>query len=514
MPPPVWLEVLEDRTAPAIQFDSVFALNGPGFERVETVANDAAGNLYAAGWFQGTVDFDPGPGTANLTAVGLDDVFVAKYGPGGELVWARRMGGPGPDLARAVAVDGSGNVYTTGTYAGPADFDPDPGSTFNLTGLHGVFVSKLDAGGNFAWAAGVAESPFPNTNVPFDLEVDGSGNVYAGGVFGGTADFDPGPGTANLSSALNGPDGFVVKLTAGGAFADAFRLGADSPFLDRVIGLAVSPAGDLFVSGSFGGTVDFDPGAGTAPLTSAGDIDAFVARYDGSGALTWARRTGGAGPDEAARVALDPQGNVISVGTFDSTGVDFDPGGGSFTLSSALAEAFVWKLDGAGNFAWARKLGGAGKDVGTGLDTDPDGNVYVTGDFQLTADLDPAAGGAYDLTAQGVDSYAVKMTGDSLLVWAFPTGGPGTDVHGGVTVDSAGTVTVAGHFEQTVDFDPGPGTDERTASGPADGYFLRIAQPSFPFATGGNKDLSNGSGEPNRDQANAVAVDAAGNVYV
>src|SRR3954451_3420972 len=97
-----------------------------------SIAVDAAGNVYTTGDFSGTADFDPGAGTANLTsAAGSADVFVSKLDGSGNFVWARRLGGSDLDAGEGVAVDGQGNVCTTGIFSGTADFDPGA-ATFNL----------------------------------------------------------------------------------------------------------------------------------------------------------------------------------------------------------------------------------------------------------------------------------------------------------------------------------------------------------------------------------------------
>ena len=175
-----------------------------------SIAVDGSGNIYTTGTFTGTVDFDPGAGIANLISAGVEDIFVSKLDASGNFVWAKSMGGTSPDQGYSIAVDGSGNVYTTGYFLGTADFDPSVG-TLNITsiGSTDIFVSKLDASGNFVWAKGIggATDDFGNS-----IAVDGSGNVYTTGYFQETVDFDPNAGTANLSS-VGGRDIFISKLS-------------------------------------------------------------------------------------------------------------------------------------------------------------------------------------------------------------------------------------------------------------------------------------------------------------
>src|SRR5262249_14187951 len=125
------VERLETRRTPSGDFGFALGLSGPGGARASAVATDLAGNAYVAGSFVGTVDFDRGPDVFNLTGPG-QDVFVAKYTAAGALAWARQFGGTSLDQGEGIAVDSAGDVYTTGSFSGTADFDPGPG-IFPLT---------------------------------------------------------------------------------------------------------------------------------------------------------------------------------------------------------------------------------------------------------------------------------------------------------------------------------------------------------------------------------------------
>src|SRR5258705_4310265 len=132
-------------------------LGGIANDEGYSIAVDASGNVYTTGYFTGTVDFDPGPGTTNLTAIGLEDAFVLKMNAVGNIVWAKQFGGSSSDFGRSIAVDASGNVYTTGGFNGTVDFDPGP-AIVNLSSAGGwdIFISKLNASGNFVWVKQLA----------------------------------------------------------------------------------------------------------------------------------------------------------------------------------------------------------------------------------------------------------------------------------------------------------------------------------------------------------------------
>ena len=434
------------------------------------VAVDGSGNVYTGGGFRGTVDFDPGAGTFNLTSAGsLFDIFVSKLDSNGNFVWAKRMGGGSGDQATGVAVDGSGNIYTTGRFFGTADFDPGVG-TFNLTGAGGqdIFVSKFDSAGNFVWAKQMGGG---SGDFAVAVAVDGSGNVYTTGFFFGTADFDPGAPTFNLTSA-GGRDIFVSKLDSAGNFVWAKRMGGVS--FDEAVGVAVDGSGNVYTTGPFFGTADFDPGAGTFNLTPAGFQDIFVSKLDSAGNFVWAKRMGGVSSGNSiVGVAVDGSGDVYTAGSFFGT-VDFDPGAGTFNVTAAGGRIFVSKLDSAGNFVWAKQMGGVTGDQAMAVAVNGSGNVYTTGLFAGTADFDPGAGTFNLAAAGGQDIFVSKLDSAGNFVWAKQMGGVSGDFALAVAVDGSGNVYTTGWFFGTADFDPGAGTFNLTATGVSDIFVSKL----------------------------------------
>ena len=390
-------------------------LGGTSTDIGNAIAVDAAGNVYTTGYFKGIADFDPGIGTSDLTAVGNQDVFVSKLDSSGNFVWAKSFGAGSDDDATGVAVDASGNVYTTGTFRSTVDFDPGAG-TSNLTAVQpDVFVSKLDSSGNFVWAKSFGGNSTDNGNA---IAIDAAGNVYTTGYFYVTADFDPGAGTSNLTST-GLQDVFVSKLDSSGNFVWAKSFGGTNTDIGNAI--AVDAAGNVYTTGYFHETVDFDPGIGTSDLTSAGGMDGFVSKLDSSGNFVWGKSFGGTNTEFGRAVAVDAAGNVYTTGPFGET-ADFDPGAGTSNLTSAgVADGFVSKLDSPGNFVWAKRLGGTNVQMPKAVAVDAAGNVYTAGDFQGTTDFDPGAGTS-NLTSAGLyDVFVSKLDSEGANVLVVPT---------------------------------------------------------------------------------------------
>lgn len=459
-----------------------------------SVAVDNAGNTYSAGYFSGTIDFDPGAGVSTLTVNGNQDIYVTKTDASGALVWARSFGGSGQDRGTGVAVDETGNVYLSGVFFGTVDFDPGTG-TSNITAVpasgEGCIV-KLDAGGNFVWANATSTSSGGICNA---VTVDALGQVYIAGSFSGTGDFDPGAGTANLTSA-GGADAFAWKLSSSGSYIWAKRWGGTG--IDVGSSIAVDPSGNVIAAGTFLSTVDFDPGAGTANLatngTGTGGSDIFINKLDAAGDYVWARRIGGNGSDNGRGVAVDAGGNVYITGGIQGPGNVAAPGVSLLaypTTNGGSIDGVVVKFNAAGAFQWFRTLGGNAADISNGIAVDASGNVYTTGSFNGTADFDPGAGAANVTSAGSADIFVSKLDNAGTYIWAKGFGSTASDVGAGIAADGEGNVYTVGNFLGNVNFDPN-GSAVLTSSGPgtASSAFLQklsnCSSTSIASATSNN----------------------------
>ena len=465
------LERLEDRTLLAGDFGFAVGVGGPLRDLAAAVATDSSGNAYVTGEFHGKVSFSP---TVSLTSAGLADIFVAKYGSDGHLIWAQDMGGPGNDAGTGIAVDTAGNVYAAGYFNGTAAFTT--GHTLTSAGDRDIFVVKLDTAGNFVWADHMGGKGIDQA---MGIAVDSSGNVYTTGYFQGTADFDPGSGSHNLTSAGNS-DIFVEKLDSSGAFVWADRMGGKA--MDRARGITVDASGQVDVTGFFySHTANFNPG-GTTNLTGAGNSDGFVEQLNNDGTFSFAKGVGGKGNDKGTAIAVDSSGNVYTTGFFTGT-ADFGVGSSGHTLTSAGGkDIFVAKLTSSGAFGFAERMGGKGDDEGRGIAVDSAGNVYTTGVFSGTADFDPGSG-SHTLTSRGhTDVFVSKLNASGAFVYAKQLGGPGADVGRGIAVDTLGHVYAAGFFFQTANFDPGPGGHDLTSAGRQDIFLSQLTDDISPVA--------------------------------
>ncbi len=455
---------------------------GASDEVASAVAVDGIGNVYTTGTFMGTVDFDPSVGVLNLTSNGGEDVFITKLDVSGNLVWAKSIGGPSNDNGKSIAVDASGNVFVIGYFNGTADFDPNSGTT-NLTsaGYSDIFIVKLVASGDLEFAKKFGGLGFDNG---YSIAVDALGNFYATGYFSATVDFDPNAGVLNLSSASSSNDVFFTKYDGSGNLVWAKKVGGADYDLGKSI--KVSAQGNVYATGSFSGTVDFDPNAPVLNLTSSGSGDFFIMNLDASGNLVWVKKIGGVSGDDSRDMALDSDGNCYVTGVFEET-VDFDPNAGTHNLTSAFRAIFVLKLDVSGNLTWVKSFeGNGGYNDSFGIAVDGSGNVYTTGYFYDTMDFDPSAA-VFNLNAVNSDAFISKLDNSGNYIYAFKIGGTGDDYGNTLATDASANLYAAGRFQSTVDFDPNDGTYNLTSAGYYDMFVIKLVPciaPSAPTASG------------------------------
>lgn len=449
-------------------------LGGSSFDFGHAICVDDSGNVYTTGIFRSTADFNPSIWSTNLTSQGAYDVYIHKADSAGNLVWAKSMGSSRFDYGQSIAVDKNGSVYTTGFFYNTVDFDPGPG-TFNLTANRDSdgYILKLDASGNFLWAFPIAGNGFDSGE---SILIDNSGNVITTGHFDGIVDFDPDTGITNVSSGVS-TNIFVQKLNSSGKLVWAKSIGSD---FTGEIGLAsaVDTFGNIYTTGYFYGTADFDPNTGTTMLTSSGGEDVFIQKMDASGNFVWAKSFGGAVQESSESISTDLEGNVYLTGHFEGT-VDFDPDT-TVTLNITSAgdkDIFIQKLDSSGNLLWAKTFGNTLEDRGASIYVDRMGNVYTTGRFLQTIDFDPGAGVANLNSANNSpDIYIHKMDAAGNFLWAHAIGQNGFDVGEGITVDQFGTIYTTGYFDGLVDFDLGTGVDNILSAGFNDAFVHKMSQ--------------------------------------
>lgn len=273
--------------------------------------------------------------------------------------------------------------------------------------------------------------------------------------------------------------------------------------------VAVNANKEQYITGSFSGTVDFDPGTSVYNLTSNGDQDAFVLKLDRFGNFLWVRQFGSSSTEYGKSIVVDAEGNIIVTGGFNGS-IDLDPGPANVNYTTAgLYDFFICKLDESGNFLWGSKWGGTSKeDFCNGITVDTDGNIYAVGSFYGNVDFDPSIS-VNVMSASYIDAFVFKLNSSGKLVWAKKMGGSYREVSTAVTVDANGYVYITGDFRGlNSDFDPGPGTFYLNTYGDSDQFICKLDSfGNFVWAT----QLTSAAYDFSTPKS--ISVDINGNVY-
>ena len=348
--------------------DWVVAFGGAGLDEPLDLALSPAGEPVIAGFFNGPATF----GTNVLAGTGGLDVFVAQFDAAGQVRWVRGAGGAATDYASGVATDAAGNVFVTGSLIDAADFGTTT-VTAAFPGVSTLFVAKYDPAGALLW---VKLADDPGGSLGFRVATDAAGNSYVGGYFAVSLSHG-----FSLLRSSGSRDVLVLKFDTNGVPGWGMRGGGGGN--DEVYGLGLDSAGNVFISGYFGGNASF----GATTLNSNGKTDIFLTKLNTNGVVVWTRQSGGAAQDNTSQLgnlAIDGADNIYLSATapLDATF--------SSIVTTALGndDALVAKYDRTGNIVWVQRFGSLANDGNRALAVDPAGNVLTGGNFGSGAVVD------------------------------------------------------------------------------------------------------------------------------
>jgi hypothetical protein len=404
--------------------------------------------------------------------------------------WGYAFGSIQNDIGKDVKTDAAGNVILLSEYRGSYDADPGSGvTTLSSQGGTDVSIAKFDTDGNLLWAKTIGGS---GDDFASRLAVDSQGSIYIAGGYRNTVDFDPGAGSS-LSISNGGLDIFLLKLDENGDFLWVYTTGSTQDEVAK--GVAVNHLDEVFLTGFFRNTVQFDNIGSAANFTSQGGADVFVLKLAQLGDFVSAYQAGGTLDDDAWGITIDNYGNAYVTGYFQGT-CNFNVNGfAQNIISNGSNDGFVMKLNASNDFQWVRRIGGTGNDMLRCVTIDKKDNVLVAGYFSGTVDFNPGAAIDERTSNGGLDLMIVKLAANGTYIFGVAAGGISDDFTDAITVDNENNIFTTGVMRNTVDFDPGAGTQNVTVTGGgvfADQFFWKIDENgNYLFATnlgGGDND--------------------------
>lgn len=279
---------------------------------------------------------------------------------------------------------------------------------------------------------------------------------------------------------------------------------------DEGQGITTDADGNIYVTGYFGETVDFDPDPDDEYLKVANGLtDIFLIKFDPSGDFMWVNTWGGTNTDYGLGVAIADDGSIIMTGFFVGP-ADFDPDPVDSDIHLGVAgwDVYMCSFDPDGDYLGAQTWGGPANDIGWHIAVDSSGNTYIIGFYENTADFDPGGTTDYQASNGGRDIFLTKFNFDGVYEWTRTWGGGGDDFGFSVDVDSSGNAYTVGFFYVTVDFDPDPvDEDFQSSNGNSDIFLSKIDST-------GNFQWARTWGSNTHERGRGIAVDDTGNSFV
>lgn len=352
-------------------------------DNVKSICTDNNGNVFITGYFlDASIDF----GTTTLTNTAnysnYCDLFIAKYSPEGNVLWAKSAGGIGHEFGNSISCDTSGNVFLGGYFTGHSISIE---TTTLISASHGtnfpadIFLAKYSPEGNLLWAKSAGGSGIDEVS---GVAADLSGNVFLTGNFSSPTIVFETSGLTNSNSLANTSDAFVVKYSPNGSvlWVNSSK-GYSNTYHNESRAITVDASGSAIVTGAFRGQfIVF----GTTTLTnySMGNDDAFIVKYSPTGNVLWANSAGGSLYEVGLNISSDASNNIYLSGAYTTYTMVL----GTTTLTQSTynnfySDIFTAKYSSNGSLLWAKSFGSDYNESVSGLSVDPNGNLFLIGYF-------------------------------------------------------------------------------------------------------------------------------------
>lgn len=332
---------------------------------------------------------------------------MAKFGTNGELHWVVPIQSSNNVLTGGIAADNSGNIYVTGNFSTETYFDENTSLTPNAS--TDVFLAKYNNDGELVW---VKQYGNLGTLAKFAIEV--TDNIYLSGRFINNLTID------TITLTVAGSRKFIAKLDldANVIWANAYGSSVTGVDVERI---AVDNLDNIVTTGRFIGTISI----GSEEISSPGNYDIFVLKFNSSGDVLWARTAGGNGFDAAEGLTVDAHNNIYISGFIRETAIfGANEANETTVTSNGDSDIFFAMLYPDGNLSWVIAAGSNGLEIGTSVGTDSFGNVYGTGFFKNSMILGEGEVNETELLTYGNfgfdDIFIVKFASSWDVVSACP----------------------------------------------------------------------------------------------
>ncbi len=419
---------LNAQTLPGLPPDFLWAESGGGngYDGATDLTVDNTGNIIVTGYFDSTATF----GSYTVQTAGNSDIYIAKYTPDGNVLWAVSAGGPDYDQPYSVTTDNLGDIIITGIFNTSITFGGPGGITLFSFGGYDIFTAKYNTDGVFQWARQGGGQSF---DYGYEVTTDNQNNIIVTGTFTQFATF----GQFTVQSGNPYGDIYVVKYNSSGTeqwVQAAYNATGGQSFYNASYGVRTDNNDNVFITGSFSNVITF----GDSTLVSSWDgtnADIFLAKYDALGNFNWVVQVGSDSSGAYSYgedIRIDKNNNIIFTGTF-SVIANF---GGIVLNSLENSDIFIANYDQSGNVLWAvQDHASFFYNEGREIDLDAAGNISLI----ATVSQDITSGELNDV-------YFARFSSSGEKLWGIKAGLLNSNDAGGIANDSKGDIYGCGYF--------------------------------------------------------------------
>lgn len=466
-------------------FDWAETIKGTGDIWISEVLSDSERNIYFAGSYNGTFDFDPGNDVLEKTSQQLDP-FIIKLDTAGNLLWFKTFSGNDIDDHTDFVIDSQDNLILAGNFSGRIDLDPGVGvnevTHSSFFPGDGAFIVKLNSNGDFIWANTMNTE---GESIIRSIKTDNTGAVFGTGSFSDKIDFGD---VNNELTAQDGSDVFIFKYNADGSLAWGHSVengGAN----DKGIDITTTASGDLVLLGRFSNTADFNLKANVNNISAGSGDSYFIMRTNGNGESEWVKVIEGAvsGFNPRAKVITINENAIISGNFKETIDVNGQENGGVIS-SNGEEDVFVLKLDEAGNYMSYNAFGSSGKDLLYGMTNGVDNQIIINGVYNGNMNVTNNANQIKTLTNEGNQDGFIMELSHLLKPTAIATFKSGSvDLSGNIS-GTASAFYISGNISNTTELNIFEHDQRNITSNQSTAYILRYSKFKTVFT---NSQLSN-----------------------
>lgn len=401
-----------------------------------------------------------------------------------EFAWLQSVGGTNDEVIRGTFLDAQSNTYIVGTFRGTMNIG---GQTLTSNGFLDIFMAKLDQNGHFIWQKSFGSNI--GSDLAVDVDGDALGNMYVTGMFSQSINFGNG---ISLNAGTSDDDVFVAKFDANGTCLWAkMGVGVATDYGNEI---NFTDDDQILTIGFANRGITFD----STTLNNTTNYGMFVSKHNSGGVLQWAKLFSCTGEVAGRGISSDASGNALITGTFKGT---LTLGSTSLTAASANGDVFVAKLDANGSTLWAKKFGQTGENYARGIDSDAEGNTYVSGVYDTQIAM-----GSINLISNGQrDIFLAKFDRHGNAIWAKTIGSNGNDEGCEIEANTNGNIFITGSYPGTLTMN----NESFTAIGLRDVFVAKIDRDGnfiWQKTIGGMQDDVNYAIGLNRTNENVVTV--------